>query len=241
MDEYRRVVDAVLTAGERIVAVSGLDEVHAQAADHVEFVDLHGATMTPGLVDTHPHMLHWSWTTAMQVPLWDCRNHADIVAAIKAEADQTPDGEVILCSPVGERHFFHKRSYRDLAEAVLPDRHVLDQATIRPARSRCTSRSMTSTPSTTGHHVSGCWRPTRCTANRPAKCSTAPGASAASTRSTPGATTSASARTAPPMVSGTRPEASQPSRRQALREPTRQRPRDATNQPQRSPAVSSRQ
>jgi predicted amidohydrolase YtcJ len=67
----------------------------------------------------------------MQVPLWDCRNHADIVTAIRAEADKTPDGEVILCSPVGERHLFHKRSYRDLAETVLPDRHVLDQATTR--------------------------------------------------------------------------------------------------------------
>jgi predicted amidohydrolase YtcJ len=131
MDEDRRVVDAVLTAGERIVAVGDLDEVRAQAADDVELVDLHGATMTPGLVDTHPHMLHWSWTTAMQVPLWDCRNHADIVTAIRAEADKTPDGEVILCSPVGERHLFHKRSYRDLAETVLPDRHVLDQATTR--------------------------------------------------------------------------------------------------------------
>jgi predicted amidohydrolase YtcJ len=87
--------------------------------------------MTPGLVDTHPHMLHWSWTTAMQVPLWDCRNHAEIVAAIRAEAGKTPDGEVILCSPVGEPHFFHKRSYRDLEEAVLPDRHVLDEATSR--------------------------------------------------------------------------------------------------------------
>jgi predicted amidohydrolase YtcJ len=131
MDEGRRVVNAVLTAGERIVAVGGLDEVRAQAAADVELVDLQGATMTPGLVDTHPHMLHWSWTTAMQVPLWDCRNHADIVAAIRAEAGKTPDGEVILCSPVGEPHFFHKRSYRDLEEAVLPDRHVLDEATSR--------------------------------------------------------------------------------------------------------------
>jgi predicted amidohydrolase YtcJ len=122
---------AVLTARERIVAVGDLDDVRAQAAEDVELVDLQGATMTPGLVDTHPHMLHWSWTTAMQVPLWDCRDHADIVAAIRAEADRTPDGEVILCSPVGEPHFFHKRSYRDLEEAVLPDRHVLDQATSR--------------------------------------------------------------------------------------------------------------
>lgn len=56
---------------------------------------------------------------------------AEIVAAIRAEAEKTPEGEVILCSPVGEPHFFHKRSYRHLEEAVLPDRRVLDQATSR--------------------------------------------------------------------------------------------------------------
>jgi predicted amidohydrolase YtcJ len=131
MDEERRVVDAVLTAAERVVAAGSLDEVRAHVAGDVERVDLQGATMTPGLIDTHPHMLHWSWTTAMQVPLWHCRNHAEIVAAIRAEAEKAPEGEVILCSPVGEPHFFHKRSYRDLEEAVLPDRHVLDQATSR--------------------------------------------------------------------------------------------------------------
>ena len=33
-----------------------------------------------------------------------------------------------LCSPVGEPHYFLRRSWRDLAEGVLPDRHVLDRA-----------------------------------------------------------------------------------------------------------------
>jgi hypothetical protein len=131
MDTDRRIVDTVLTRGERIVAVGGMDEVRAQAGNDIELIDLQGATMTPGLIDTHPHMLHWSWMTAMQVPLWDCRNHAEIVAAIQEEAERTPDGGVILCSPVGEPHFFHKRSYRDLDESILPDRHVLDQATKR--------------------------------------------------------------------------------------------------------------
>ncbi len=131
MDEERRVVDAVLTAGERVVAAGSLDEVRSHVTGGVKHVDLHGATMTPGLIDTHPHMLHWSWTTAMHVPLWHCRNHAEIAAAIRAEAEKTPEGELILCSPIGEPHFFHKRSYRDLEEAVLPDRHVLDHATSR--------------------------------------------------------------------------------------------------------------
>jgi predicted amidohydrolase YtcJ len=133
MDERRQLAEAVLTGGERIVAVGALEDVRAQAGPDVELVDLQHATMTPGLVDTHPHMLHWSWTAAIQVPLWECRNHAEIVAVIRAAAEQAAEGKVILCSPVGEPHFFHRRSYRDLEEAVLPDRHTLDEATVKHA------------------------------------------------------------------------------------------------------------
>lgn len=131
MDAHMRIVEAVLTSGDRVVAVGSLEELRALAVGGVELVDLEGAVMTPGLIDTHPHLLHWSWTTAMQVPLWECRNHADIVAAISTHADRTPDGQVILCSPVGVPHFFHERSYRDLEEGILPDRYILDRATTR--------------------------------------------------------------------------------------------------------------
>jgi hypothetical protein len=34
-----------------------------------------------------------------------------------------------MATPVGEPHYFIRRSYRDLAEGTLPDRHVLDRAT----------------------------------------------------------------------------------------------------------------
>ena len=40
----------------------------------------------------------------------------------------TAPGEWIMTTPVGEPHFFVTRSWRDLAEGRLPDRHVLDRA-----------------------------------------------------------------------------------------------------------------
>ncbi len=129
MDSRHSIADAVLTTGNRIAAVGTFADVHGQAPAEVELVDLNGAVVTPGLVDTHPHMMHWSWTAAMVVPLWNCRNHDEIIARIREAADNTPDGEMILCSPIGEPHFFHTRSYRDLEEGVLPDRYVLDTAT----------------------------------------------------------------------------------------------------------------
>lgn len=33
-----------------------------------------------------------------------------------------------MTTPVGEPHYFHRRSYRNPAEGTLPDRHVLDRA-----------------------------------------------------------------------------------------------------------------
>src|SRR4029453_6434428 len=38
-------------------------------------------------------------------------------------------GTWIRTTPVGEPHYFIRRSWRDLAEGYLPDRHVLDRAT----------------------------------------------------------------------------------------------------------------
>jgi predicted amidohydrolase YtcJ len=91
-------------------------------------IDVEGATVMPGLVDTHPHVLHFSARLRAAVDLGDARDHDDIVARISARADRTPPGEWIITTPVGEPHFFIRRSYRDLAEGRLPDRRVLDRA-----------------------------------------------------------------------------------------------------------------
>lgn len=59
----------------------------------------------------------------------DCRNHREIVERIRARAAVTPPGEWIVTTPVGEPHYFVRRSYLDLDERRLPDRHVIDSAT----------------------------------------------------------------------------------------------------------------
>ncbi|NEE32479.1 amidohydrolase family protein, partial [Streptomyces sp. SID7982] len=44
------------------------------------------------------------------------------------KAKSTPPGEWIVCTPVGEPHYFIRRSYQDLLERRLPDRWTLDRA-----------------------------------------------------------------------------------------------------------------
>jgi predicted amidohydrolase YtcJ len=113
----------------RVAGTGGRDEMTALAGGDAEVVDVDGATILPGLIDTHPHVLHFGARQRAVLDIGDCRNHAEIVERIRARAAVTPPGEWIVTTPVGEPHYFVRRSYLDLEERCLPDRHELDRAT----------------------------------------------------------------------------------------------------------------
>ena len=113
----------------RIEGVGSVSEMESLAGSETKRVDLDGATVLPGLVDTHPHVLHFGARERAVLDITDCQNHQEIVDRIRSEASRTPPGEWIITTPIGEPHYFVRRSYLDLQEQVLPDRHVLDQAT----------------------------------------------------------------------------------------------------------------
>jgi len=122
------VAEALVVQAGRVVATGSAEDMAALAGQGARRVDLDGATVMPGLVDTHPHLIHWSAFTHAVVPLFDASDHEEIVRRIRAAAERTPKGEWIRCSPVGEPHYFLRRSYRDLAEGELPTRELLDFA-----------------------------------------------------------------------------------------------------------------
>lgn len=129
MDGKTPPQEAVAVRAGRVLAHGTRDDVRSAAGRDARIVDVGGATIMPGLIDTHPHLLHFAAREFSLVKLFDARNHDDIVARIRAKAATTPKGQWIVCSPVGEPHYFIRRSYRDLPERRLPDRHVLDRAT----------------------------------------------------------------------------------------------------------------
>jgi hypothetical protein len=121
--------EALVIENGRIVALGARGDMETIAGGDARRLDAEGAIVLPGLVDTHPHAMHFSALALPLVDLSDARNHDDIVARIAARARSTPKGEWIVCTPVGEAHYYIRRSYRDLEESRLPDRRVLDRAT----------------------------------------------------------------------------------------------------------------
>ncbi|MGH7788311.1 MAG: amidohydrolase, partial [Candidatus Binatia bacterium] len=112
-----------------VAGIGGRADMERLAGPGAARVDLRGATLLPGLVDTHPHLLHFGAFAFPLVDLADARDHADIVRRLATKAAATAAGEWVMATPIGEPHYFLRRSWRDLAEGALPDRHVLDRAT----------------------------------------------------------------------------------------------------------------
>lgn len=129
LDGVTPPAEALAIGDGRILAVGSAGDVRAAAGTGAEVVDLKGATVLPGLVDTHPHVMHFGAIAHPLVDLADAVSHADIVERIRARAATSEAGRWIMATPVGEAHYFIRRSWRDLAEGVLPDRKVLDRAT----------------------------------------------------------------------------------------------------------------
>lgn len=130
-DNDGTIADAILIANGRVVAVGSYADLEPRAGKHAEKRDLRGAVALPGLVDTHPHLLHFAARQAPLVDIADARNHGEIVDRIAQRAKTTPEGKWIQTTPVGEPWYFIRRSYRDLEERALPTRHVLDRASDR--------------------------------------------------------------------------------------------------------------
>ena len=119
---------ALVIRDGRVLATGSDSDMRAVAGAGATVVDLDGATVLPGLIDTHPHLFHFSVLEYPLVKLWDASCHDDIVRRIRQRAATTKAGDWIFATPVGEPHYFIRRSWRDLDEGMLPDRLVLDRA-----------------------------------------------------------------------------------------------------------------
>ena len=118
LDHRDTVAEAVVIDGPRIVAVGDNGELRSRYPA-AERRDLRGATVLPGLIDSHLHLLTLG-LNSFAVDLSGARAVADVVAAIGARARETPLGQWVLSSSR-----WHESQ---IAEGRFPSRRELDAA-----------------------------------------------------------------------------------------------------------------
>ncbi len=86
---------AIATSGGRFLAIGSNDDVLALAAGRARKIDLGGNTVLPGFIDAHSHPAEAGLDHLRMVDC-DLRSIADIVAALRKRAAQTPPGQWVL-------------------------------------------------------------------------------------------------------------------------------------------------
>ncbi|HEX5163966.1 MAG TPA: amidohydrolase family protein [Thermomicrobiales bacterium] len=126
LDPGNPVAEAVLVRGGRIAAVGDLTEVRGQASGARE-VDLGGATLLPGFVESHNHFIDAGQAFA-QV---DCRGErvgsiAELQQALRERAEVTPAGNYVLGRGYDQTLLAEDRHpTRDDLDAAVPDHPVI--------------------------------------------------------------------------------------------------------------------
>lgn len=89
MDNRCPAADAMIIRGERIAWVGSASELSAVPTDSYEMVDLQGATVLPGFIDSHVHFLHWA-RGLKQLDLEGAKSYEEVLARIRKYVREHP-------------------------------------------------------------------------------------------------------------------------------------------------------
>jgi predicted amidohydrolase YtcJ len=92
---WRPDAEAIAIANGRILFVGGADDVLARQTDQTRVIDLHGATVIPGLIDSHVHLANLG-AALERVDLVGVATEAEAVARVAARAAAVPKGAWIV-------------------------------------------------------------------------------------------------------------------------------------------------
>ncbi len=119
--------DAILVENGRITAL-GRDDVNAALDDNATIVDLRGATVLPGFVDSHVHVRELGMD-AIKVDLVGARDLSEIIARIRAQRPNPAPGEWIIGQGWDEGRYADSASFEGLASpGGYPDTAPLSAA-----------------------------------------------------------------------------------------------------------------
>ncbi|HKN58266.1 MAG TPA: amidohydrolase family protein, partial [Gemmatimonadaceae bacterium] len=94
VDNARPVVSAIAVSGGRILFVGSDAEARALARPSATVIDLHGATVLPGITDAHAHLLGLG-TMLQRVNLAGSSSYDEVIARVKAWAKDVRPGQWI--------------------------------------------------------------------------------------------------------------------------------------------------
>ena len=137
LDPARPAASAVAITGGRITAVGDRSDIAGWRGNHTEIIDLGGATLTPGLTDSHMHpVMSLSMTTGLDLSA--CADLGAVRAALAAAAAAAGPGEWITGWGLDPNAFGATPIGFDAIEGVLGGRPAL--LTLFDAHSALASR-----------------------------------------------------------------------------------------------------
>jgi len=101
----------------KLLLVGADEDVRALAADHTEIIDANGATVLPGFVDGHTHLVSGAGL-ATGVDLSEIEDKSEWLRIIAEKAATVPDGDWILGGAWDQ----------NLSDGILPTKEMLDSA-----------------------------------------------------------------------------------------------------------------
>ena len=120
---WRPDAEAVAVRGSRIVFVGSTREAQAYRGPKTRTVDLAGATVLPGLVDSHTHVAELGEMTA-KVDLIDVKTEEEAVARVAARAAQVAKGQWIVGQGWDEGAWANRYPTVKLLSEKVPDHPV---------------------------------------------------------------------------------------------------------------------
>lgn len=121
VDDDFSTAEAFAVYDDTIGEVGTAEEITALAGPDTEHLDATGKAVLPGFIDAHCHMVNAGRRQYLEVDLSPERvsSFDELIAALEAEAEETPDGEWIRG---------HSHDDTKLDEGRHPTRDVLDRA-----------------------------------------------------------------------------------------------------------------
>ncbi len=94
-DEKRPQVEAVAVKADTILFAGSLSETLAFQGDQTVMMDLKGATMTPGFIESHGHIMGVGYNE-MNLDLMSVKSYDELVDKVKEAVDKAQPGEWIV-------------------------------------------------------------------------------------------------------------------------------------------------